>query len=195
MVARPEPQPRRDSPQAEESAQAKGQGAKVAPPGRQDRQESTPVQKNADRRTGQGKEKRVSEHRPKSTSNPILEDLRHKIRDRQVLVIVGAGVSIASSNRAPVASWVGLLQHGVQRVVDLECEDTDWKEPRVGRFRTAWRDPVSIEVHNRMAAEGDHFKVAVKATEVPGFAMERTVALLCNTSARVWCSRQRSLLE
>ena len=38
-----------------------------------------------------------------------------------------------------------------------------WKEPWIGRFRAAGRDPVFVEVQNRMAAEGDHFKGALEA--------------------------------
>ncbi len=47
---------------------------------------------------------------------PIQEDLQDELvhhRDR-VLVVAGAGVSIASTDRNPIASWLGLLRNGVE---------------------------------------------------------------------------------
>jgi hypothetical protein len=38
-----------------------------------------------------------------------LDDLREELAARQAVVIVGAGVSVAATGRAPTASWVGLL--------------------------------------------------------------------------------------
>ena len=45
-----------------------------------------------------------------------FRDLRQAIADGKVLAIVGAGVSIAATNNAPTASWVGLLKGGVRFV-------------------------------------------------------------------------------
>lgn len=43
----------------------------------------------------------------------LLDDLRRKISDRQVLCIIGAGVSIATTAGALTASWLGLLRNGL----------------------------------------------------------------------------------
>ena len=48
-----------------------------------------------------------------TTIQQELEDELFHHRDR-VLVITGAGVSIASTDRNPVASWLGLLRNGVE---------------------------------------------------------------------------------
>ncbi|WP_224366701.1 UvrD-helicase domain-containing protein [Hyalangium versicolor] len=44
----------------------------------------------------------------------LTDDLRSQIRNRQVLCIIGAGVSIAATGGNPVASWLGLLHHGLR---------------------------------------------------------------------------------
>jgi hypothetical protein len=41
------------------------------------------------------------------------DDLREELAARQVIVIVGAGVSVAATSGAPAASWTGLLEDGV----------------------------------------------------------------------------------
>jgi hypothetical protein len=45
-----------------------------------------------------------------------LEDLENELvkRPQQVLVIAGAGVSIATDAKNPCASWIGLLRHGLK---------------------------------------------------------------------------------
>jgi tetratricopeptide (TPR) repeat protein len=42
-----------------------------------------------------------------------LDDLREDLAASRVVVIVGAGVSVAATGGAPTASWVGLLEDGV----------------------------------------------------------------------------------
>ncbi len=47
----------------------------------------------------------------------LLEDLQERLAQRRVIVIAGAGVSIASSGAAAAASWKGLLELGVEHCV------------------------------------------------------------------------------
>ena len=49
----------------------------------------------------------------------LLKDLRTEIEKGSVLVVVGAGVSVASTRGNALASWTGLLKHGVSRCVDV----------------------------------------------------------------------------
>lgn len=56
----------------------------------------------------------------------LLDDLRKKLQARQVVVVVGAGVSIAATSNAPVASWRGLLESGIARCVELGRVDGEW---------------------------------------------------------------------
>lgn len=51
-----------------------------------------------------------------TSRTPLLDDLRQQLAQRQVIVIVGAGVSMAATNGAETASWLGLLRSGVARV-------------------------------------------------------------------------------
>lgn len=50
----------------------------------------------------------------------LLDDLRTLIAQRQVVIIVGAGVSMSATNGAEVASWPGLLRSGVDHVEAVE---------------------------------------------------------------------------
>ena len=58
----------------------------------------------------------------------LTEDLRQCIEDRQVVALVGAGVSIGASGRALVASWLGLLEDGIGRAAALHDFGDDWVE-------------------------------------------------------------------
>jgi hypothetical protein len=46
-------------------------------------------------------------------------------RGDRVLIVVGAGVSVATTNNSPCASWVGLLKHGIDY-----CKNRDLSLPR-----------------------------------------------------------------
>lgn len=61
--------------------------------------------------------------------NDLLSDLREQIQRRRVTVVVGAGVSIASSGNETCSSWTGLLHSGVERCLALHPElSTAWGE-------------------------------------------------------------------
>jgi hypothetical protein len=47
--------------------------------------------------------------------DPLIDDLRQQIANKQAIAIIGAGVSVGATNAAPVASWVGLLKDGIAR--------------------------------------------------------------------------------
>lgn len=47
------------------------------------------------------------------TGNKLRDDLQRQIDVGHVVAIVGAGVSVGATNGKPVASWLGLLHHGV----------------------------------------------------------------------------------
>jgi hypothetical protein len=62
-------------------------------------------------------------------SSELVDDLRQEIANRQVIAIVGAGVSIGATNNNPTGSWVGLLQHGVGRCVSVVPNlDSGWPD-------------------------------------------------------------------
>jgi len=45
-----------------------------------------------------------------------VDELRNDLRDQRVIVLVGSGVSIASTGSAPTSSWTGLIRNGLDRV-------------------------------------------------------------------------------
>jgi hypothetical protein len=60
----------------------------------------------------------------------LLSDLQEQIERGQVVVLVGAGVSIGATNENPLASWTGLLEDGANRCCEVALPrlTTDWKE-------------------------------------------------------------------
>lgn len=52
-------------------------------------------------------------------SGRLVADLRQDLANEQVVVLVGAGMSIGASGNEPVASWIGLLEDGVGRCEEL----------------------------------------------------------------------------
>jgi hypothetical protein len=61
-----------------------------------------------------------------------LDDLRADIAAGQVVLVVGAGVSVAATGNAPAASWGGLLEDGVaycERLLGPSLPD-GWAERR-----------------------------------------------------------------
>lgn len=60
---------------------------------------------------------------------PLLDDLRRLIAQRQVVAVVGAGVSMATTDNAEAASWPGLLRTGVA-----------WVETVVQGLPNRWAD-------------------------------------------------------
>ncbi|MGC4074111.1 MAG: hypothetical protein QM760_16685 [Nibricoccus sp.] len=59
----------------------------------------------------------------------IPVDLRRELKAGRVVVVVGAGVSVAASQNNPVASWRGLLRSGLTECVDL-----------IGRMKSLYPD-------------------------------------------------------
>src|SRR4051812_37748545 len=49
-----------------------------------------------------------------------IDTLRERLRSGDVLAVVGAGVSIGATARHPVASWIGLLNHGTDHCERLK---------------------------------------------------------------------------
>lgn len=49
----------------------------------------------------------------------VYQELVQRIRERRVLLVVGAGVSVQATGNDPVASWIGLLRNGVARISGL----------------------------------------------------------------------------
>ena len=71
----------------------------------------------------------------------LLDDLRSHIGQRDVLVVIGAGVSIGATNRSPVASWTGLLEHGLGRCRDVCSLTEEWLKKKKGDLASGdWDD-------------------------------------------------------
>jgi hypothetical protein len=73
----------------------------------------------------------------------LLDDLRAHLAQGDVLVVIGAGVSIGATNRSPVASWAGLLKHGLGRCRAVCSLTGEWLEKKNGEL--ASRDFLSLQ--------------------------------------------------
>jgi hypothetical protein len=60
-------------------------------------------------------------HSPKAPPmSSLIQDLRTQIEKGSVLVVVGAGISVAATRGHTLASWTGLLKDGVSRCLDVD---------------------------------------------------------------------------
>lgn len=70
-----------------------------------------------------------------AASRDLLQELRHEIEQGRMLVVVGAGVSIAATGDEHLASWTGLLRNGAERCVEV-----------AGPLPDGWADRVLAEI-------------------------------------------------
>jgi tetratricopeptide (TPR) repeat protein len=61
-----------------------------------------------------------------ASNGSLFDDLRAHIANRDVLVLVGAGVSVAATKGHAVAQWKGLLHHGLERCKAVCALSDDW---------------------------------------------------------------------
>lgn len=62
-------------------------------------------------------------------SDEFIRDLRHLIARKQVVAVVGCGVSIGATRGSPLAglaSWAGLLKDGVRQCIELRRANDAW---------------------------------------------------------------------
>ena len=58
-------------------------------------------------------------------SDQLVDELCEEIAAKDVVVLVGAGVSLAATDN-PIASWLGLLEHGIDRVAAFDRVSQAW---------------------------------------------------------------------
>jgi hypothetical protein len=91
----------------------------------------------------------------------LVRELRRDLAEKRIIVLLGAGVSMATSNNEPVASWVGLLRHGVNH-----CAAYGQPRPAVGwAERTQWlldhgdiEDLLTVATQLERRLQGDKFR-------------------------------------
>lgn len=54
--------------------------------------------------------------------------MRTALSKNQLVLILGAGISAAATNRHPLSSWTGLVNHAIDRCVELGTRDQAWAE-------------------------------------------------------------------
>lgn len=82
----------------------------------------------------------------------LLADMRHQIAERKTVIIVGTGVSSSATEGDPLASWIGLLEHGVQRCKPIRRLPDDWVQLRLSQIRSG-RPTELISAAELIAAE------------------------------------------
>jgi hypothetical protein len=86
-------------------------------------------------------------------SDRDIAELRELIAARQVVVIVGSGLSIQATGRAPAASWDGLLRLGLRAC--RECDpslDDRWEARRIEDLSSGLEDTLGVaeRVHSQL---------------------------------------------
>lgn len=82
--------------------------------------------------------------------NPLLTDLQSKIANNQTLIIVGAGISVGATKGNEVASWEGLLKHGMQYCKHVAKVPKNWDQ--INELELENRDTASwISVAERIS--------------------------------------------
>jgi formylglycine-generating enzyme required for sulfatase activity len=77
---------------------------------------------------------------PVKAHSELLNKLRDCIKARQVIVVVGSGVSIQATGNAEAASWKGLLKSGIRRCRELDLElDDDWERRALEQAGSKYR--------------------------------------------------------
>jgi len=72
--------------------------------------------------------------------HPIPQALRDAIRNRQVVVVVGAGVSIQATGNAQAASWKGLIRLGIEACPRWNSElNKAWEKRKLDELQSADR--------------------------------------------------------
>ncbi|MBI1929456.1 SUMF1/EgtB/PvdO family nonheme iron enzyme [Candidatus Poribacteria bacterium] len=69
-------------------------------------------------------------------SEQLRKDIRDEIAEGRVVVVVGAGVSIAATKGASVASWDGLLKDGVRYCREVAGAPEQWANLRLAQIKT-----------------------------------------------------------
>jgi Bacterial extracellular solute-binding protein/SIR2-like domain len=89
----------------------------------------------------------------------LFQDLRTEVAQRRVVVVVGAGVSIATTRNGPAASWTGLLTSGVEHCRNVVRKPEEWLQRRRAEIRSGDADEL-IEVAGligrQLRAEGEY---------------------------------------
>ncbi|MGY4712759.1 SIR2 family protein [Mycolicibacterium sp. CBM1] len=58
----------------------------------------------------------------------VPEGLVAAVRDNELIVVCGAGITAATAPSSPYGSWRSLLEHGIQTVVDYDNREAEWAE-------------------------------------------------------------------
>lgn len=100
----------------------------------------------------------------------LLDNLKNSIASGQAVLFVGAGVTITSvePSMRPIASWTGLLEHAVQRVVDIGISlPTGWKDRQLAAIQSGDLD--------EMISAGEHITVKLRRAGEFGRWLDDTV--------------------
>ncbi|WP_017327404.1 SIR2 family protein [Synechococcus sp. PCC 7336] len=131
----------------------------------------------------------------------LVNELKGLVADRKVVVIVGAGVSIAATGNHPVASWMGLLEHGVRQCQKLGRAQRAWVQRKLAALND--RDcelseilAIASELEARLNASGGEFRRWLRETVGELSAIERgAIEALQDLGAVIATTNYDGLLE
>lgn len=71
----------------------------------------------------------------------MIDDLRDEIKNRNIIFLLGTGVSIQVTGKNPIASWKGLLTSGIEWCFNERLHETlneEWKNKSILEINTGW---------------------------------------------------------
>jgi hypothetical protein len=96
-------------------------------------------------------------------SHDLTDELCRQIAEGRMLMVAGAGISVAATGGDCLASWTGLLRHGVERCVEV-----------AGDLPEGWADSVRAEIdsgdHDRLLSAAEQISRELGAPSGSGYA-------------------------
>ena len=130
-----------------------------------------------------------------------IDELKKSIAQGRTFVVAGAGVSIATTDNAAVASWKGLIRNGLQRCVEIGRRKEEWLDLKLKLLDISeTSDLVGLgnDVQSIMTANGDISQFAKWLRETIGsLEISRTdvIESLINLNCPIATTNYDRLLE
>ncbi|MFM7199173.1 MAG: SIR2 family protein [Myxococcota bacterium] len=75
------------------------------------------------------------------------KELQEAIREKKAILVIGTGVSMETSGGASVASWLGLLKHGIAHCVEYGRADEQWADDMRNALKKLDTDALLMVAH------------------------------------------------
>jgi hypothetical protein len=88
----------------------------------------------------------------------LLDELKRAIARSEVVLVLGTGVTAATTHNDPATSWIGLIESGLHRIEGLGLKDADWGQTQRALLSTGDLFDllgVAQQVESRLRKQGE----------------------------------------